>query len=136
MFIASLTQFNDQTGLVRLFYPEKSDFILALIAGAGALLVYGLVISERKRSPLWLQPIFKYLLGLLWLLLIVDALMLGQRLVHDFFVFKLNYAIDALIIFWSSLYLFKSKRLKYYTQDWVIEPASDNKLPKNEHLSQ
>lgn len=119
MFIASLTQFSDQSGLVRLFYPEKSDFMLALIAGVGAVFVYGLVISERKRSPVWLQPIFKHLLPMLWLLVILDGVILSQRLIHDFFVFKISYALDVLVIFWSALYLLKSKRLKYYTQDWV-----------------
>jgi hypothetical protein len=119
VFIASLTQFSDQSGLVRLFYPEKSDFILALIAGVGAVFVYGLVISERKRSPVFLQPIFKHLLPILWVLVILDGVILNQRLMHDFFVFKISYALDVLVIFWSSLYLLKSKRLKYYTQDWV-----------------
>jgi hypothetical protein len=119
VFIASLTQFSDQSGLVRLFYPEKSDFMLALIAGVGAVFVYGLVISERKRSPVWLQPIFKHLLPMLWLLVILDGVILSQRLIHDFFVFKISYALDVLVIFWSALYLLKSKRLKYYTQDWV-----------------
>jgi hypothetical protein len=119
VFIASLTQFSDQSGLVRLFYPEKSDFMLALIAGVGAVFVYGLVISERKRSPVWLQPIFKHLLPMLWALVILDGVILSQRLTHDFFVFKISYALDVLVIFWSALYLLKSKRLKYYTQDWV-----------------
>jgi hypothetical protein len=119
VFIASLTQFSDQSALVRLFYPEKSDFILSLIAGVGAVFVYGLVISERKRSPVFLQPIFKHLLPILWVLVILDGVILSQRLMHDFFVFKISYALDVLVIFWSSLYLLKSKRLKYYTQDWV-----------------
>ncbi len=121
MFIASLTQFSDQAGLVKLFYPEKSDFILALISGIGAVMIYGLVISERKRSPIWIQPVFRHFISMMWLLLVLDAIILGQRLVHDYFIFKISYALDGLILFWSALYLANSKRLKYYAKDWHKE---------------
>jgi hypothetical protein len=129
VFIASLTQFNDQAGLVKLFYPEKSDFILALISGVGAVFIYGLVIGERKRSPMWLQPVFKRLIAMLWLLLLLDAVILGQRLTHDYFIFKISYALDGLILFWSALYLTNSKRLKHYVKDW--HPLDDSAEPKN-----
>ncbi|WP_415837640.1 DUF2919 domain-containing protein [Shewanella denitrificans] len=118
VFIASLTQFSDQAGLVKLFYPEKSDFILALVSGVGAVMIYGLIIAERKRSPAWLQPIFRRLIGILWLLLVLDAIILGQRLAHDYFIFKISYALDGLILFWSALYLANSKRLMHYVKDW------------------
>ncbi len=121
VFIASLTQFNDRTGLVRLFYPEKSDFLLALASGVGAVIIYGLVIAERKRSPQVLRPLFNQIKYILWLLLIVDALLLSQRLVHDHFVFKVSFALDALFIFWSAIYLLKSKRLQHYFKDWQNE---------------
>ena len=121
IFIASLTQFSDRSGLVRLFYPEKSDFLMALVAGVGAVFIYGLVIAERKRSPQILRPVFNHIKYGLWLLLIVDALLLNQRLVNDHFVFKASFALDALFIFWSCIYLLKSKRLQYYFKDWQNE---------------
>ncbi|GGP90691.1 DUF2919 domain-containing protein [Shewanella ulleungensis] len=121
IFIASLTQFNDRSGLVRLFYPEKSDFILALIAGVGAVLLYGLVIAERKRSWLLLRPLFNRSIWFLWALLILDGVFLLQRIIHDDYLFKVGYSLDALFLFWSVIYVLKSKRLHYYFADWIIE---------------
>lgn len=123
IFIASLTQFNDRAGLVRLFYPEKSDFILALIAGVGAVLIYGLIIAERKRSWPVLIPIFQRSKFFLGLLLLVDGLFLFQRMMHDDYVFKIGYSIDALFLFWSVIYVFKSKRLHYYFADWTPDDS-------------
>lgn len=119
IFIASLTQFNDRSGLVRLFYPEKGDFILALIAGIGAVLIYGLIIAERKRSWPLLIPLFKRSRWFLWILLIIDGVFLYQRMMHDDYLFKIGYALDALILFWSVIYVSKSKRLYYYFADWT-----------------
>ncbi|NCO71205.1 MULTISPECIES: DUF2919 domain-containing protein [Shewanella] len=119
IFIASLTQFNDRAGLVRLFYPEKSDFVLALIAGVGAVLLYGLIIAERKRSWPILIPLFKNSGWFLWALLILDGIFLFQRMMHDDFLFKIGYSIDALFLFWSVIYVLKSKRLYYYFADWT-----------------
>ncbi|GGQ20805.1 DUF2919 domain-containing protein [Shewanella litoralis] len=123
IFVASLTQFNDRSALVRLFYPEKSDFILALIAGVGAVLLYGLVIAERKRSWLLLRPLFSRSIWLLWALLILDAVFLLQRIVHDDYLFKVGYSLDALFLFWSVIYVLKSKRLHYYFADWTLEDS-------------
>lgn len=120
IFVASLTQSNDRAELVRLFYPAKSDFLLALAAGFGAVLIYVVVIAERRRSPLWLQPVFVRLLGFLWLLLLIDGVLLGQRLWHGQFLFHWSLGLDALMLFWSSLYLLKSKRLRYYLADWCL----------------
>ena len=88
VFIASLTQASDRAGLVALIYPQKSDFLLALAAGAGALLLYGLVIAERKRKLVWLIPLFNQFRWLLVVLLLVDGGLLLQRLVHNYFLFN------------------------------------------------
>lgn len=124
IFVASLTQSSDRAELVRLFYPAKSDFLWALAAGFGAVLIYIVVIAERRRSSLWLQPVFVRLLGFLWLLLFIDAALLAQRLWHGQFLFHWSLGLDALMLFWSSLYLLKSKRLRYYLADWPSEAAA------------
>lgn len=121
VFAASLTQFNDRTGLVRLFYPDKIDFLMALVAGVGAVIIYALVIAERKRAPQFARPLFNKIKYGLWLLLAVDAIILNQRLMHDDFLFRVSFALDALFIFWSCIYLLKSKRLNYYFNDWQQE---------------
>lgn len=121
VFIASLTQASDRAGLVALVYPQKSDFLMALMAGAGALVVYGLIIAERKRGPWWIQPIFKYMKWLLLVLLCIDGGLLIQRILHANYVYSWSVGLDALFLFWSTLYLFNSNRLKYYFLDWKAE---------------
>lgn len=121
IFIASLTQANDRAELVRIFYPEKSDFLLSLAAGFGAVLLYFVVLAERRRSPLWVRAFFMQFKWALWLLLLLDATLLGQRLVHGQFLFHWSLALDALVLFWSSLYVLKSKRLGQYFDDWSKE---------------
>ncbi|MBR9726971.1 DUF2919 domain-containing protein [Shewanella intestini] len=127
VFIASLTQFNDRSGLVRLFYPEKTDFLWSLVFGVGAVLVYGLVIAERKRKPQWLIPVFKRGCFILAALVTLDAVVLVQRLIHDGFIFKVSYAVDSLLVFWSIIYIINSERLKLYFNDWNKEDPSDKK---------
>ncbi|MCL1147628.1 DUF2919 domain-containing protein [Shewanella sp. 10N.261.52.F9] len=118
VFIASLTQATDRAGLVTLFYPHKSDFLMALAAGAGALVIYATVIAERKRKPAWVRPIFPYMKWLLVLLLILDGGLLVQRVLHSYYVYSWSMGLDALFLFWSSLYLYKSKHLTLYFNDW------------------
>ncbi|MXR69135.1 DUF2919 family protein [Shewanella sp. JBTF-M18] len=118
VFIASLTQASDRAGLVALIYPQKSDFLMALAAGVGGLVLYGFVIAERKRSPLWLRPAFNQLKFLLIAFLMLDAGLLLQRLIHSHFLYSWSFGLDALFLFWSLLYIAKSKHLKYYLQDW------------------
>nr|WP_276521597.1 DUF2919 domain-containing protein [Shewanella sairae] len=118
VFIASLTQASDRAALVELFYPHKSDFLMALAAGAGALLVYGAIIAERKRKPAWVRPVFPYMKGLIVLLLMLDGGLLIQRVLHSYYVYSWSMGLDALFLFWSGLYLYKSKRLALYFKDW------------------
>lgn len=118
VFIASLTQASDRAALVALIYPQKSDFLLALAAGAGALILYALVIAERKRAPRWVRPVFNQLKWLLVLLLMIDGGLLLQRLIHNHFLYTWHFGLDALFLFWSLLYIASSKHLSYYLNDW------------------
>lgn len=118
ILVASLTQASDRAGLVALVYPQKSDFLMALMAGAGALVVYAIIIAERKRSPQWVQPIFPYMKWLLLVLLCIDAILLLQRVLHSHYIYNWSMGLDALFLFWSTLYLFNSKRLMHYFSDW------------------
>ncbi|WOT03920.1 DUF2919 domain-containing protein [Shewanella youngdeokensis] len=125
VLVASLTQASDRAGLVALVYPQKADFLMALMAGFGALVVYAMIIAERKRSPVWVQPMFRYARWLLLALLCIDAGLLIQRVVHSHYVYSWTVGLDALILFWSSLYWFKSKRLTHYFADWQShDPAN------------
>lgn len=121
MFIASLTQYSDRAALVKLIYPEKMDFLLSLATGLGAVCLYGVVIAERKRSPDWLRPLFGQLRPLLFGLLLLDGAILAQRLRHADYMFNWSFGLDALVLFWASLYLLQSKRLGYYLKDWQKE---------------
>ncbi|WP_076414809.1 DUF2919 domain-containing protein [Shewanella sp. UCD-KL12] len=121
IFAASLTQASDRAALVALFYPQKSDFIMALVAGVGAVLIYVLVIAERKRSPLWLRPMFNQLKWMLLLLLLVDGALLVERTINAYYLYSWSTGLDALFLFWSFIYLFQSKRLNHYFSDWKNE---------------
>ncbi|QYJ76842.1 MULTISPECIES: DUF2919 domain-containing protein [Shewanella] len=118
VFVASLTQFSDRAGLVRLFYPHKESFLLALATGFGALLCYGLIILERKARPDWAMSLFSHLKWLLWPLLVLDAVMLVARLLSSGFLFSWTAAADAVLIFWFAIYLLKSSHLRLYLADW------------------
>lgn len=118
VFIASLTQASDRAALVTLFYPHKDDFLMALAAGAGALFIYAAVIAERKRKPAWVRHLFPYMKWLLLGLLIVDGALLIQRILHSYYAYSWSMGLDALFLFWSCLYLYKSKHLRLYFNDW------------------
>lgn len=118
IFIASLTQSSDRAALVSMFYPQKSDFIMALIAGFGALVIYGFIIAERKRKPSWVRPIFTQVRWFLLILLLIDGVLLVERSINAYYLYSWSTGLDALLLFWSLIYLFKSKRLNYYFADW------------------
>jgi len=101
---------------------------MALVAGFGALLVYGVVIAERKRSPLWLRPLFGQLKWVLLLLLAIDAGLLIERTINSHYLYNWSMGLDALLLFWSLIYLFKSKRLSYYFADWPREEGFPGKV--------
>ncbi|MBT1446478.1 DUF2919 family protein [Shewanella sp. JM162201] len=119
VFIASLTQFNDRAGLVRLFYPQKEAFLLALASGVGAVLCYVLVLLERKRRPEWARGSFSRMKWLLWPLLLVEAGLLISRLISTDYLFSWTAAMDAVLVFWFALYLAKSQHLSLYFKDWA-----------------
>ncbi|MCE9686908.1 DUF2919 domain-containing protein [Shewanella sp. AS16] len=122
VFIASLTQMSDRSALVRLFYPQKTEFLWALGTGAGAVLLYFVVIAERKRSPAWIRPLFGRLAWPLWGLLLLDGAILLQRLLHSDLLFNWRFAFDAVLLFWCVLYLLKSRHLHHYLRDWPSQP--------------
>ncbi len=126
IFAASLTQSSDRAALVALFYPQKSDFIMALVAGVGALVLYAFVIAERKRSPLWVRPFFSRLKWMLLLLLLIDGVLLVERTINAYYLYSWSTGLDALFLFWSLIYLFQSKRLKHYFADWQKEDVQEN----------
>lgn len=118
VFAASLTQFSDRAGLVKLFYPQKETFMLALATGLGAVLCYLLVILERKKRPNWAKPMFERMMWLLWPLLLLDGAVLLVRLATSGYLFSWTAALDALFIFWFAIYLLKSEHLRLYLKDW------------------
>ncbi|MCL1123244.1 DUF2919 domain-containing protein [Shewanella surugensis] len=120
IWIASLTQASDRAGLVTLIYPQKADFIMSLIAGLGAVLIYFLVIAERKRKPEWLRGLFCQIKVLLLGLLILDGGLLIARVMSAHYLYSWSIGLDGLFLFWSGLYLFKSKRLSHYLSDWKV----------------
>ncbi|GGZ04511.1 MAG: hypothetical protein PWP74_457 [Shewanella sp.] len=118
ILVMSLTITSDRAELVKLFYPEKVDFLTALAAGSGAVLAFFLVIAERRRKPQWCRSAFSSLRILLMGLLGLEAALLFTRLSHSRFLFDWPMALDGLFLFWSALYLYRSRHLKVYVSDW------------------
>ncbi len=131
IFIISLTQASDRAALVAMFYPQKSDFIMALVAGFGALIVYGVVIAERKRKPHLLRSIFVQLKWILLMLLIIDGALLFERAINSHYLYNWNTGLVALLLFWSLIYLFKSKHLSHYFADWNTDEHDQENNPAN-----
>ncbi|KFZ36691.1 hypothetical protein HR45_14610 [Shewanella mangrovi] len=119
IFVLSLTDSSDRAGLVRFFFPERADFLVSLAAGAGAVLIFLLVTAERRRKPQWLRHCFRWLRPMLLVLLVIDAVLLYFRLKHNHFWFEWSMALDALLLFWSLIYLRVSRQLQLYCRDWV-----------------
>lgn len=118
VLLASLTQSADRAALVALIYPQKSDFLIALITGLGALIAYALIVAERKRAPLWVQSLFPSLKWLILLLLLINTSLLIRSALYLNFDYHWNLGVDALVLFWSILYFFSSKHLSYYLKEW------------------
>lgn len=127
IFVMSLTIASDRAELVKLFYPEKVDFLTALAAGSGAVLVFCLTIAERRRKPLWCRGVFSAIRMLLAALLGLEAVLLFTRLSHAHFLFEWPMALDGLLLFWSALYLHRSRHLKAYVADWQPSVETVNK---------
>lgn len=120
IFAMSLSDGNDRASLVRLFFPERIDFMVSLAAGVGAVFLLFLVTCERRRDPSWLQPLFSKLRPMLCGLLLVDAVLLWFRLKHNGFMFEWSMALDGLLLFWSALYVQASRHLRLYVRDWQV----------------
>ncbi|MCF1432246.1 MAG: DUF2919 domain-containing protein [Shewanella sp.] len=118
VWVMSLTQASDRAALVRALYPMQADFIQALIVGAGAVLIFLLVLAERRRKPYWARPLFNRGRPILMAVLMAEAVVWGQRFMHSDGLFHWSVALDALALFWCAIYLLKSRHLKGYFKDW------------------
>ena len=114
VFLMSLTQMGQRDGLVKLFYPLKSDFISALITGAVAVLIYILIIFERKGTSTWFYSIFHKIRWFLFISVFLEFILTYFRLQHSDFVFHWVKGLEVLGIFWCFLYVLKSQHLKVY----------------------
>ncbi|MGB0895129.1 MAG: DUF2919 domain-containing protein [Parashewanella sp.] len=121
IFAASLTQHNQRDGLIKLFYPQSTDFVMALITGSSAVFIYLLVIAERKRKLNWVIPVFSRLKWFLFSAIIFESVVLWSRLSHLDFQFSWSYGVEVIGLFWGFLYVLKSQHLKRYVIDWAKE---------------
>ena len=122
VFLMSLTQAGQRDGLVKLFYPLKSDFISALATGAVAVFIYILIIFERKGTLAWIYPLFNKIKWLLFLSVLTEFALLIIRLEHSDFLFHWVKGLELLGVFWCFLYVLKSQHLKLYIEN-RFEPA-------------
>ncbi len=125
VFLMSLTQAGQRDGLVKLFYPLKSDFISALVTGAVAVFIYIVIIFERKGTSAWMYPVFNKIRWFLFLSVSAELALLFFRLQHSDFLFHWVKGVELLGVFWCFLYLLKSQHLKLYTAN-KFEPLSEN----------
>ncbi len=121
VFILSLTQFGQRDGLVKLLYPSKEDFIASIITGSIGLAIYFLITAERRGKPIWLIPVFCKLKWLLFISLSIESALILLRLSHIDYHFSWIYGAEILTLFWSVLYFYKSKHLRYYVKNWTVD---------------
>ncbi|RYV03200.1 DUF2919 domain-containing protein [Shewanella sp. OPT22] len=125
VFLMSLTQAGQRDGLVKLFYPLKSDFVSALATGAIAVFIYGLIVFERKGTLAWIYPLFHKIRWLLFASIFMEVVLIYFRLLHTDFVFHWVKGLEVLGVFWCFLYVFKSQHLGVYLKN-QYEPKEES----------
>ncbi|GLP96684.1 DUF2919 domain-containing protein [Paraferrimonas sedimenticola] len=118
VWIASLTYREDTSLLIGLAYPSHSDWQMALASGAGGVLLFGLVLAERRRSPEWLIGLFRnsrWILAALWL---GFAALWLQAVDNRDGQFHWSLGLDGIVLLWSLLYGLRSRHLQVYFSDW------------------
>lgn len=118
IWVLSVANRQESTLLVESFYPLKSDFFIGLATGAGALLVFALSSLRRKDAHVWLPRCWGYSGRLLWVSLLADISLTLYMVKSHHFAFENEQAVVFLGLFFSVLYLFKSRHLNDFLQDW------------------
>lgn len=111
VWIMSVTNFKDRTGVITWIYPEPSLFYLSLLSGAGGLFVLLLLSLRRPGASIWVKSSWKHL-----------RLILLSSLLFDFMINLVGYfywqmqspawlVLNACIVLAFSLLLFNSQKI-------------------------
>ncbi|WP_133406602.1 DUF2919 domain-containing protein [Parashewanella tropica] len=121
VFAMSLTQSGQRDVLVKLFYPEKTDFISGLVAGSIAVVIFFLITFERRGKPTFLIPLFKRIKWGLFVTLVAEVYLIYVKLSHLQFQFSWQSGLEVLGLFWCWLFIIKSQHLEYYVKNWTLD---------------
>lgn len=124
IFLMSLTQSGHRDGLVKIFYPLNTDFISALASGAIAVVIYILILLERKGTYKWVYSLFHKIRWLLFFSIFTEVILNFFRLQHTDFTFHWIKGLEVLGIFWCFLYVLKSQHLMVYLRN-EFEPKPE-----------
>ena len=112
VWLMSVTNFNDQVGVIQWIYPEPKLFYLNLLSGSLGLFVVLIISLRRPNASNWVKKLWPHSLTLVALALVLDCLvvMVGfywwQLTEITAVAMQLSVAATALLL------CFRSKRLK------------------------
>ncbi|MGQ8363930.1 DUF2919 domain-containing protein [Glaciecola sp. 1036] len=121
LFIIALSTRERAEDMMRIFYPEKYDFYLSLLAFCPAALVFLLLARResiwKRQKAIW----FKALFPLTIVACAIDICLQVYILQKTQFTFSLARAVALVFGGLFAVYLFKSKHMKEIRQDWAHE---------------
>ncbi len=100
----------DGEKLLSLFYPHQSNFLIGLVSGTLAILLFFL--SGRNNSQGFLSKIWSRGWLLLLLCTLTDLTVQIYSLIQQHFDYSWSASLQLVLVCWILLYLLQSNRLK------------------------
>lgn len=129
ILIATLASRGDEAGLLLQWYSQQQHFVYQALSGLPALL---LCIATFRRQPN-AHPILRWLwqhgYQLLWLTGILQCLLLVQHISIAWRQLGWPVLIEAVVLCWLALYLYKNRFLRDLFASYPIEETSEMKQP-------
>lgn len=129
ILVVSLSNFQDRSLLLSVFYPDTRDFYLNLALGIPGVMA-ALMVSFRET---WLKLNWRFMFSLVKPMLLIS--LFGDLVLHIMMAMDVHWrfvwsiALSIVVVLLGIMYCLRSKRLAYFTEDWRTfeEPASEGK---------
>ncbi|NMP32497.1 DUF2919 domain-containing protein [Thalassotalea sp. M1531] len=124
VWLMTITNFNDRTGIIELIYPNSSMFYLNLVSGSLGLFILLLISLRRPNAASWVINLWPRVLQLIIVALVIDMLVVSVAYIQwqltSFTIVVVQLLFAAICI----LICIKSKRLKLNIEEFP-EPLPD-----------